>query len=338
MPDRAGKQPSCPPRTLALPVHADLTLRHSGVPSRGGRHQPVACGDPMIPTARGGAVATAVLLITCLDRPGLVAAVANFIAGQGGNVVHADQHVDDMTRVFFQRVEFDLDGFPLGRDEIGPAFARVAEPLGTQFRVAFSDSVPRVALLVSREPHCLTDLLARWAAGELAADVRVVVGNHPDHEATARFYGMPYHHLPVTPQTKPAQEAALQAVLDDQQIDLVVLARYMQVLSDRFVACRPNRIIDIHHSFLPAFVGPRPYHQAHSRGVKLIGVTAHYATAKLDQGPIIEQDVVRISHRDTVADLIRKGRDPEKVVLARAIRYHLEHRVLVYANKTVVFA
>jgi formyltetrahydrofolate deformylase len=239
--------------------------------------------------------------------------------------------------VFFQRVEFDLDGFGLARDEIGPAFAPVAADLGMDYRVAFSDDVPRVAVLVSREPHCLVDLLARWAAHEIAADVRVVVSNHPDHEATARFYGVPYHHLPVTPDTKPAQEAAMLAVLDEHAVDLVVLARYMQILSEGFVARYPNRIVNIHHSFLPAFVGARPYHQAHARGVKIVGVTAHYATADLDQGPIIDQDVVRVSHRDTVADLIRKGRDLEKVVLARAIRAHVEHRVLVYGNKTVVF-
>ena len=282
-------------------------------------------------------MATAVFLITCPDRPGLVAAVANFVAAQGGNILHADQHTDAELGIFLQRVEFDLAGFPLARAEIAPAFAPVAADLGMDVRLAFSDDVPRVAILASREPHCVTDLLARFAAGEIPAEARIVVSNHPDHRATAEFYRVPYHHLPVTPETKPAQEVALRALLDREGIDLVVLARYMQVLSDDFVAHYPSRIINIHHSFLPAFVGARPYHQAHARGVKVIGVTAHYATAELDEGPIIDQDVVRISHRDAVEDLVRKGRDLEKVVLARAIRAHLEHRVLVYGNKTVVF-
>ena len=280
---------------------------------------------------------SAVLLITCPDRPGLVAGVANFITGHGGNILHADQHVDDAAGIFFQRVEFALDGFGLTRDEIAPAFASVAEPLGMEFRVAFSDERPRIAVLVSTAPHCLTDLLARWAAGELAADVRVVVSNHPDHAPTAAFYGVDYEYCPIVDGDRAAQETMVRAVLDARDVDLVVLARYMQVLSDEFVAAYPNRIINIHHSFLPAFVGARPYHQAHTRGVKLIGVTAHYATADLDEGPIIEQDVVRVSHRDAVDDLVRKGRDLEKTVLARAIRAHLDHRVLVYGNKTVVF-
>jgi formyltetrahydrofolate deformylase len=282
--------------------------------------------------------ASAVLLITCPDRPGLVAGVANFVTGHGGNILHADQHVDDAAGIFFQRVEFALDGFGVARDDIAPAFAAVAEPLGMQYRVAFSDEVPRLGVLASTAPHCLTDLLARWAAGELAADLRVIASNHPDHAATAEFYGVDYEYLPIRDGDLAAQEARLRAVLDARHIDLVVLARYMQVLSDDFVAAYPNRIINIHHSFLPAFVGARPYHQAHARGVKLIGVTAHYATADLDEGPIIEQDVVRVSHRDAVDDLVRKGRDLEKIVLARAIRAHLDHRVLVYGNKTVVFA
>ena len=283
------------------------------------------------------AVATAVFLITCPDRPGLVAAVANFVADHGGNILHADQHTDATTGVFSQRVEFDLAGFPLSRDEIAPAFAPTAAAMRMEVRVAFGDEVPRVAVLASRDPHCLTDLLARRSAGELAADIRMVVSNHPDHRATADFYGVPYLYLPVTPSSRAAQEAEMLARCAAEGIDLVVLARYMQILSDDFVAQYPNRIINIHHSFLPAFVGARPYHQAHARGVKVIGVTAHYATAELDEGPIIDQDVVRISHRDTVDDLVRKGRDLEKVVLARAIRAHVEHRVLVYGNKTVVF-
>jgi formyltetrahydrofolate deformylase len=201
---------------------------------------------------------TAVFLITCPDRPGLVAAVANFVAQHGGNILHADQHTDGATGGFFQRVEFDLAGFPLDRAEIAPAFAPIAAGLEMQYRVAFSDDVPRVAILASREPHCVTDLLARWAAREIAADVRMVVSNHPDHAATAAFYGVPHHHLPVTPDTKAEQEDALGRLLADDAIDLVVLARYMQILSDEFVARYPSRIINIHHSFLPAFVGARP--------------------------------------------------------------------------------
>jgi formyltetrahydrofolate deformylase len=280
---------------------------------------------------------TAVFLITCRDRPGLVAAVANFVADHGGNIVHADQHTDGATGVFFQRVEFELEGLTLGRDEIGPAFAPVAEGLGMQVHLAFGDDVTRVAVLASREPHCLTDLLARWATREIRADIRMVVSNHPDHARTAEFYGVPYHHLPVTPTTKAAQEQQLAALLEAEEIDLVVLARYMQILNPAFVERYRHRIINIHHSFLPAFVGARPYHQAHARGVKVIGVTAHYATADLDEGPIIDQDVVRVSHRDAVDDLIRKGRDLEKAVLARAIRAHVEHRIVVFDHKTVVF-
>ena len=214
---------------------------------------------------------SAVLLITCPDRRGLVAGVANFVTGHGGNILHADQHVDDAAGIFFQRVEFALDGFGLPPDELTSAFAAVAEPLGMKFRVAFSDEVPRVAVLVSTAPHCLTDLLARWAAGELAADLRVVVSNHPDHAPTAAFYGVDYEYLPIVDGDRAAQESALRAVLTKRDVDLVVLARYMQILGNEFVAAYPNRIINIHHSFLPAFVGARPYHQAHARGVKLIG-------------------------------------------------------------------
>jgi formyltetrahydrofolate deformylase len=280
---------------------------------------------------------TAVLLITCPDRPGLVAAVANFVAEHGGNVTHADQHVDPELGIFFQRVEFDPTAFTIPRAEIATRFGAVADTFGMSFDVRYSDEVPRVALLVSKEPHCLVDVLTRWRSGELRASIELVASNHPDHADTAAFYGVPYHHLPVSASSKPEQEAALLALLEGAAIDLVVLARYMQVLSDGFVARFPSRIVNIHHSFLPAFSGGRPYHQAYARGVKLIGATAHYATADLDEGPIIEQDVARISHRDTVEDLVRKGRDLERVVLARAIRSHLEHRVLVYGNKTVVF-
>jgi formyltetrahydrofolate deformylase len=281
---------------------------------------------------------TAILLITCPDRPGLVAGVANFISGNGGNITHADQHVDAQAGIFFQRVEFELDGFAIARADLGAEFARIAEPLGMSFQCRFSDEVARVAVLVSKASHCLLDVLARGSSGELPARIELVVSNHADHAPAAAFHGVAYHHLPVDAATKLAQEAQVLALLADAGVDLVVLARYMQVLSAGFIAQYPGRIINIHHSFLPAFSGGRPYHQAHERGVKIIGATAHYATADLDEGPIIEQDVTRVSHRDTVDDLMAKGRDLERVVLARAIRYHLEHRVLVYGNKTVVFA
>lgn len=282
-------------------------------------------------------MATATLLLSCPDRPGIVAAVAELVFRHGGNIVHADQHTDAESGVFFQRVEFGLDGFDLGRDELVAAADELAAPFAMEVQVRFSDERPRLAVLVSREPHCMYDLLARWRGGELQADIALVVSNHPDHQDAAEHFGVPYVHLPVTPSTKVEQERALLDLLDAHAIDLVVLARYMQILSPGFVARYPQRIVNIHHSFLPAFIGSRPYHQAHERGVKLIGVTAHYVTDDLDEGPIIDQDVERVSHRDAVGDLIHKGRDLEKAVLARAVRAHLEHRILVYGNKTVVF-
>jgi formyltetrahydrofolate deformylase len=280
---------------------------------------------------------TATLLLSCPDQPGLVAAVAEFIFGNGGNIVHADQHTDAEEGIFFQRVEFGLDGFAITRGDIAPAFDELATRFQMQTQLSFSDEVPRVAVMMSREPHCMYDLLARWKTGELAADIPLVISNHPDHADAAEHFGVEYHYLPVSPETKPEQEASVLALCAAHHIDLIVLARYMQILSPEVVAQFPNRIINIHHSFLPAFAGGRPYHQAHQRGVKIVGVTAHYVTAELDQGPILDQDVVRVSHRDSVADLVRKGRDLEKVVLARAVLAHLERRVLVYGNKTVVF-
>lgn len=282
-------------------------------------------------------MATAILLISCPDRPGLVHAVAQFVLSIGGNIVHAEQHIDRESAVFFQRVEFDVEGAKVPRERLGEAFAPVAQRFGMDVQVRFSDERPRVALLASREAHCLADLLGRWRSGELPADVAAVVSNHPDHEGLAGFSGVPFHHLPVTPQTRARQEAELLSVLRGHGVELVVLARYMQVLTGTVLDEYPSRIINIHHSFLPAFVGARPYHQAQQRGVKLIGATAHYATADLDEGPIIAQDVAAVSHRDSVDDLIRRGRDLETVVLARAVRAHVEHRTLVFGNKTIVF-
>jgi len=283
-------------------------------------------------------VPSAVLLLNAPDRSGIVAEVAAFVAGHGGNIIHADQHRDESAGRFRQRIEFDLEGFGLAREAIEPAFAPIAEKYDMHASVHFSDAVPRIAIMASREPHCLVDLLDRVAVGDLVADVRAVIANVPDHEAISEFHGVPYHYLPVTAETRDEQEAQVLEVLDREQVDLVVLARYMRILSEGFVERYRRRIINIHHSFLPAFPGARPYHRAYDRGVKLIGVTAHYVTADLDEGPIIEQDVARVSHRESVHDLVRKGRDLEKVVLARALRFHLEHRTIICGRKTVVFA
>jgi formyltetrahydrofolate deformylase len=280
---------------------------------------------------------TAVLLLSCPDRPGVVAGVADFVYRHGGNIVDAQQHTDRTDNLFFQRVEFALDGCDLARDEIEPALAPLIERFDLQCQVRFSDDLPRVAVLVSREAHCLVDLLARSRRGELPIEIPVVISNHPDHAEVAAWFGIDFVHLPVTADTKAAQEASMQAVLEEHGVTLVVLARYMQILSPEFVDRWPAAIVNIHHSFLPAFMGARPYHQAHERGVKIVGVTAHYATAELDDGPIIDQDVVRVSHRDAVEDLQRRGRDLEVVVLARAVRAHVEHRVLVHGRRTVVF-
>ncbi len=280
-------------------------------------------------------MATATLLITCPDRPGLVAAVATFLANRDANIVHADQHVDRSSELFVQRVEFTADGHDLAA--LADDFSKVADRHDMTWRLHTSDGRPRVAVLASREPHCLVDLLGRWEAGSLPGSPELVVSNHPDHAGIVGHYGLPYHHLPVSPDTKANQETALLDLLADARIDLVILARYMQILSPAVVDAGAGRIINIHHSFLPAFAGGRPYHQAHDRGVKVIGATAHYVTADLDEGPIIDQDVTRVSHRDTVDDLIRKGQDLEKVVLARAVRLHLERRVLIVGGKTVVF-
>jgi formyltetrahydrofolate deformylase len=279
---------------------------------------------------------TAVLLISCPDQPGLVHGVAEFVLQAGGNIVHAEQHVDREAGVFFQRVEFEL-GPELPRAAVAAAFLPTARRFGMQVAIRFSDERPRIAVLASREPHCLADLLGRWRAGELPAEIVAVISNHADHAPLASFSGVAFHHLPVSMQTRPAQEARILATLADHDVEVVVLARYMQVLGPAVLAAYPSRIINIHHSFLPAFSGARPYHQAQHRGVKLIGATAHYATAELDEGPIIAQEVTPVSHRDSVADLVRKGRDLETVVLARAVRAHVEHRSLVFGNKTIVF-
>ncbi|MEQ8975099.1 MAG: formyltetrahydrofolate deformylase [Coleofasciculus sp. C1-SOL-03] len=280
---------------------------------------------------------TATLLISCPDQPGLVAKFANFIYANGGNIIHADQHTDFAAGLFLTRIEWQLDDFNLSRELIDPAFAAIAQPLQAKWQLYFSDSVPRVSIWVSRQDHCLFDLLWRQKAQEFAAEIPLIISNHPDLQTVSEEFGADFHHIPITPDNKAEQEAKQLELLRHYTIDLVVLAKYMQILSPEFMAQFPH-VINIHHSFLPAFTGAKPYHRAYQRGVKIIGATAHYVNPELDAGPIVEQDVVRVSHRDNVADLIRKGKDLERVVLARAVRLHLCHQVLVYGNRTVVFA
>ncbi len=279
---------------------------------------------------------TATLLISCPDRRGLVAKFANFIYANGGNIIHADQHTDFAAGLFLTRIEWQLDGFNLPREFIAPAFSAIAQPLDAQWQLHFSDSIPRIAIWVSRQDHCLFDLIWRQRAKEFAAEIPLIMSNHPNLQDVAEQFGIDFHHIPITKDNKAEQEAQQLELLQKYKIDLVVLAKYMQIVSADFIDKFPQ-IINIHHSFLPAFVGANPYHRAFERGVKIIGATAHYATADLDAGPIIEQDVVRVSHRDEIDDLIRKGKDLERVVLARAVRLHLQNRVLVYTNRTVVF-
>ncbi|MEO3705331.1 formyltetrahydrofolate deformylase [Trichormus azollae] len=279
---------------------------------------------------------TATLLISCPDQRGLVAKIANFIYSNGGNIIHADQHTDFEAGLFLTRIEWLLEGFNLPRDFIGTAFNAIAEPLGAKWELHFSDTVPRLAIWVSRQDHCLFDLIWRQRAKEFNAEIPLIISNHPHLQEIAKQFGIQYLHIPITKDNKQEQEIKQLEILHDYKIDLVVLAKYMQIVSADFIKDFPQ-IINIHHSFLPAFIGANPYHRAFERGVKIIGATAHYATADLDAGPIIEQDVVRVSHRDEVDDLIRKGKDLERVVLARAVRLHLQNRVLVYKNRTVVF-
>ena len=286
---------------------------------------------------RPGEAHTATLIVTCPDRRGLVAALAQLLYGHGANILDADQHTDAVAGQFFQRIRFDTREMHTDRVGLERAIAEVAERFAMDWRLHEAGRVKRMAIFVSRYDHCLYDLLLRHRAGELACEIPLIVSNHPDLEPVARQFGIDYHVFPISKQTKSEQEERELALLDAEGIDLIVMARYMQILSGGFIERHPARIINIHHSFLPAFMGGRPYHQAVERGVKLIGATAHYATTDLDEGPIIEQDVIRASHRDSVADLVRKGRDVERTVLARAVRWHLEDRIVVTGNKTVVF-
>ncbi|MEK6806041.1 MAG: formyltetrahydrofolate deformylase [Pseudomonadota bacterium] len=278
---------------------------------------------------------TAILLIDCPDRKGIVAAVADFLYAHDANILHADQHQD--ADLFFTRVEWDLAGFKLDRTAFEGKFAAVANKFNMRWRLELSAQKPRIAIFVSKYDHCLADLLYRHHSGELACEIPLILSNHEDARRLAEFHHIAFHVLPLDAANKAEVESRQLALLEKHGINLVVLARYMQVLSPTFVARYPARIINVHHSFLPAFAGSRPYHRAHEKGVKLIGATSHYVTEELDEGPIIEQDVVRVSHRDQLENLIQKGRDLEKAVLSRAVRWHIEHRILVYARKTVVF-
>jgi formyltetrahydrofolate deformylase len=280
---------------------------------------------------------TATLLISCPDRKGLVALLANFIASHNGNIIHADHHTDFTAGLFLSRLEWQLDGFDLNVEEMTDAFSELAKDLQANWQLHFSQEVRRIAIWVSRQDHCLLDLIWRQRSKEINGEIPLIISNHEKLQPIAEQYGIDFEYIPINKENKAIQEAQQLDTLKKYNIDLVVLAKYMQILSQDFMMKFP-RVINIHHSFLPAFVGANPYERAYERGVKIIGATAHYVTPDLDAGPIIEQDVVRVSHRDEVSDLVRKGKDLERVVLARAVRYHLQNRVLVYGNRTVVFA
>jgi formyltetrahydrofolate deformylase len=281
---------------------------------------------------------SAILLIHCPDKPGIVVAITDFIHNNGGNILYLDQHVNGEQGVFFMRIEWQLKNFAIQRDKIAEYFETL---VGSRYQMTsqlhFSDTKLRMALFVSKMSHCFYDLLARYESGELNIDIPVIVSNHTDLQHAAERLGIEFHCISINKDNKPEQEAKQKDLLKKHNIDFVVLARYMQVLSDDFVRDYPQKIINIHHSFLPAFPGGRPYHSAYERGVKIIGATSHYVTAELDAGPIIEQDVVHVSHKDSIEDMVRIGRDLEKIVLARAVRHHVHHDLLVYENRTVVF-
>jgi formyltetrahydrofolate deformylase len=281
---------------------------------------------------------TAVLLISCPDRKGLVATIADFVFRHNGNILHADEHADEESSLFLMRVEFDPAQFDIDLADFAKHFSPIAQKFDMSWRLAQSNYRQKMVILASKYDHCLVDLLYRHQSGELACDIPLIISNHPDNQPIADFYRVPYVVVPVGKSDKNEAERKILELLKRHGTDFIVLARYMQILSDEFVNEYPQRIINIHHSFLPAFVGSKPYQQAFTRGVKLIGATSHYVTEVLDDGPIIEQDVVRISHRDSLDDLMQKGRDLEKVVLSRAVRWHLDNRILLYGNKTVVFS
>ena len=281
---------------------------------------------------------TAKLLLHCPDQPGILAEVTDFITVNKGNIIYLDQHVDHVEDIFFMRIEWELESFLVPQEKIEDYFETLyAQKYGMSFRLYFSDVKPRMAIFVSKMSHCLFDLLARYTAGEWNVEIPLIISNHPDLQHVAERFGIPFHLFPITKETKEEQEKKEMELLAKHKVNFIVLARYMQVISEKMIDAYPNRIINIHHSFLPAFVGAKPYHAAFERGVKIIGATSHYVTTELDAGPIIEQDVVRITHKDTVQDLVNKGKDLEKIVLSRAVQKHIERKVLAYKNKTVIF-
>ena len=279
----------------------------------------------------------AILLLWSPDRPGIVAEVSHFIFTYGGNIIDSSQHHDPVSDTFLMRIEWDLENFALPEEKITPAFEPIAIKFGMTFQLKFSSRTSRIAIMVSTYDHCLYDLLLREREGETQADIRMIISNHEKLKPVAELFDVPFHYVPVTKENKLRAEETQLALLREEKIDLVVLARYMQILTPAFIEAFPNAIINIHHSFLPAFVGAKPYHQAYERGVKIIGATSHYVTVDLDQGPIIEQDVTRVSHRDSISTMIQKGRDLERLVLSRAVKLHLQHRVMPLGNRTVVF-
>lgn len=281
---------------------------------------------------------TAILLIHCPDQPGLVHEVTGFIFAHQGNIIDLQQHIDPHENLFFMRVEWSLEKFSLDPDEIGAHFTAIGERHLMWWKLQFSSERKRLALFVSKESHCLYDLLSRHESGELPVEIPLIISNHETLRPAAARFGIPFHLLPITPDNKAEQEQAQIRILKEQHIDTVVLARYMQIIGKSLIHAYPNRILNIHHSFLPAFVGAKPYHQAYDRGVKIIGATSHYVTEDLDQGPIIHQDVMRVSHEDSVSEMVRLGKDLEKTVLAKALWWHVTNKVLVYHNKTVVFS
>lgn len=281
---------------------------------------------------------TAKLLLHCPDQPGILAEVTDFITVNKGNIIYLDQYVDHVENIFFMRIEWELESFLVPQEKIEDYFETLyAQKYGISFRLYFSDVKPRMAIFVSKMSHCLFDLLARYTAGEWNVEIPLIISNHPDLQHVAERFGIPFHLFPITKETKEEQEKKEMELLAKHKVNFIVLARYMQVISEKMIDAYPNRIINIHHSFLPAFVGAKPYHAAFERGVKIIGATSHYVTTELDAGPIIEQDVVRITHKDTVQDLVNKGKDLEKIVLSRAVQKHIERKVLAYKNKTVIF-
>ena len=281
---------------------------------------------------------TAILLLHCPDKPGLIAELTNFVTVNNGNIVYLDQYVDHTEGIFFMRMEWDLGKFLIPTDKIEDYFTTLyAQKHNMEFRLYFSDKKPRMAIFVSKMSHCLYDMLARYTAGEWDVDIPLIISNHPDLKPAADRFGIPYHIFPINKDNKAELEPQEMKLLKDNDIDFIVLARYMQIISPEMIAAYPNKIINIHHSFLPAFVGAKPYHAAYARGVKLIGATSHYVTQDLDAGPIIEQDVTRITHKDTIQDLINKGKDLEKIVLSAAVQKHIERKILSFKNKTVIF-